>query len=354
MEDKKEMLMNPLPSPTWNWLKVNETPLKWSTAVSGCELTVEDAQQTETIAFSRNIETGAGATTDWIFEKAPAEYGILAQEKQDRGSVRLHFQSADARQGAGVVRVLAQPDSTVTVVMDMRTADRADSTLAVRTLVEAQERAKVRIVQILLPGQDSVLLNDIGGICREQAAVEVLLFYLGKGDIYNGCRVDLVGERSSFFSKAGYLEQNRQKLDINMVANHFGAKSTSDISADGTLRDEAQKLFRGTIDFKTGASGAQGQEEENVLLLGDHIVNKTVPLILCSEEDVVGTHGASIGELDDEQLFYFESRGIARREAEDMVTKAKIEKVCELLEDEESRELVHQSVKEVMEDANEA
>ncbi len=47
-------------------------------------------------------------------------------------------------------------------------------------------------------------------------------------------------------------------------------------------------------------------------MLGDDVVNKTVPLILCAEENVVGNHGATIGELDEDTLFYFESRGIGR------------------------------------------
>lgn len=55
-------------------------------------------------------------------------------------------------------------------------------------------------------------------------------------------------------------------------------------------------------------------------------MNKTVPLILCAEENVVGNHGATIGELDDETLFYFESRGIGHDEAENILARAAIER----------------------------
>lgn len=72
----------------------------------------------------------------------------------------------------------------------------------------------------------------------------------------------------------------------------------------GALRDGAKKIFRGTIDFKTGASDSVGNELENVLMLGDDVENKTVPVILCSEENVVGNHGATIGELDEDTMFY--------------------------------------------------
>lgn len=51
---------------------------------------------------------------------------------------------------------------------------------------------------------------------------------------------------------------------------------------------------------------------------GDDIVNQTIPLILCAEEDVEGNHGASMGDLDDATLFYLCSRGLSREEAERM------------------------------------
>ncbi|NWM55017.1 SufD family Fe-S cluster assembly protein, partial [Escherichia coli] len=83
-------------------------------------------------------------------------------------------------------------------------------------------------------------------------------------------------------------------VDMNLVVNHWGQKTTSEINAAGALKDDAQKIFRGTIDFKKGSAGSVGSEQETVLMLGDGVVNKTVPLILCAEENVVGNHGATI------------------------------------------------------------
>ena len=99
--------------------------------------------------------------------------------------------------------------------------------------------------------------------------------------------------------------------------------------------DGAKKIFRGTIDFKTGSAGSVGNEKETVLLLGDDVVNKTVPLILCAEENVVGNHGATIGQLDDDTLFYFESRGIAKAQAEHILARAAIEALARGLQNRE-------------------
>ena len=63
-------------------------------------------------------------------------------------------------------------------------------------------------------------------------------------------------------------------------------------------------------------------------MLGDDVVNKTVPLILCAEENVVGNHGATIGELDEDTLFYFESRGIDKQTAENILARAAIERLA--------------------------
>ena len=102
--------------------------------------------------------------------------------------------------------------------------------------------------------------------------------------------------------------------------------------------DSAKKVFRGTIDFKTGSSDSKGSENETVIMLGDDVVNKTVPLILCSEENVEGSHGATIGELDNDTLFYFESRGIGREEAERIMAYAALKRLIRLSDDKEFAE----------------
>ena len=102
--------------------------------------------------------------------------------------------------------------------------------------------------------------------------------------------------------------------------------------------DSAKKVFRGTIDFKTGSSDSKGSENETVIMLGDDVVNKTVPLILCSEENVEGSHGATIGELDDDTLFYFGSRGIGREEAERIMAYAALKRLIRLSDDKEFAE----------------
>lgn len=92
MEQNVSMKINELPSPTWNWLKVNETPIKWSNKIEPCEIAAEgDAVATETEQLL-DIETGAGREADAIFAtENTAKYQILADNAGQDKTVRLHI-----------------------------------------------------------------------------------------------------------------------------------------------------------------------------------------------------------------------------------------------------------------------
>ena len=83
-------------------------------------------------------------------------------------------------------------------------------------------------------------------------------------------------------------------------------------------------------------------------MLGDGVANKTVPLILCAEGNVVGNHGATIGELDEDTLFYFESRGISASEAENIMARAAIERLVRTLGDETAQSAILTALEEVL------
>ena len=80
------------------------------------------------------------------------------------------------------------------------------------------------------------------------------------------------------------------------------------------------------------------EPKEEVLLLGDGAVNRTIPLILCGEEDVEGNHGASIGELDEKTLFYLMSRGFTKEAAEKMIARARLDAVAGQIKEPSIRE----------------
>lgn len=294
------ILVNQLPVRTWNRLGVNETALPWDQAAT------RELEQTHIAAKAGRQET-----------------------------LRLSVQGEREYSSKNVL-VDAEEGGSVTVYEDLR----ARKHLLVRTQLNVGRGAKVRLVQLLGTEQDAVLRNEVTGTCQQEGSVELLQVLLGRGDVYTDSRFTLKGDGSALTADMGYLGQAKQVLDMNLVVDHYGKKTTSQIDASGALKDAAKKVFRGTIDFKTGSSDSQGDEKETVLMLGEDVVNKTVPLILCAEENVVGNHGATIGELDDDTLFYFESRGIGRQEAENLLARASIERLARAVGDQELEEKI--------------
>ena len=80
--------------------------------------------------------------------------------------------------------------------------------------------------------------------------------------------------------------------------------------------------------------GLRSKTEYRMHFFGEDAENKTVPVILCAEENVEGSHGATIGELDADTLFYFASRGIDRAAAEAILARAAVERLARMAEDE--------------------
>lgn len=358
MGQVEEWKINPLPSKTWHWLHMNDTDVKWNVDVTPCE--IEEMEQAGALTTKSNlekmqknmeewkeIETGAGKATDSIFTADNIRRAYLEAETGE-DSRTLHVRiAADREDAAGVLCIRAQAGTEITVIETFSKGADRDKQLAFRTLVDAKANSKVRLVQVFL--QDQTLLNDVGCRCAEGAEFEVLQLFIGKGNLYDGMQTDLIGKRSHTTKTIGYLGQNRQVIDMNLVVNHYGKKTQSDIQVDGILKDAAGKIFRGSIDFKKGSAESVGAETENVFLLGDEVVNKTIPLILCAEEDVQGSHGATIGELDEDTLFYFASRGMDADAAEDMMTKGKLEVLYRQIQDAVTEQLVEEQLAEVME-----
>lgn len=208
----------------------------------------------------------------------------------------------------------------------------------IRTAVRAESGEKIRLVQIVSGGKTVLELH---AELAESASLELVQIYLHTADCVSGICVNMDGRKSAFTSQIGYSLADRDALDINLNIVQQGRKTASDTTVRGVLRGHAKKIFRGTIDFRNGAAGASGTERENVLLLDETVVNKTVPVILCAEEDVAGTHGATIGRIDPKQLFYMQTRGIPEAQVYALLAQSQLGSTVKQIGDAETERAVN-------------
>ncbi|MGI6117337.1 MAG: SufB/SufD family protein [Bilifractor sp.] len=371
--ESMNMTINRLPAYTYNWLHLNVTHLSgvrtreeapFSAEVpEGITRSAERFPEAAGGAYG-NVLTGSGEDVDALVKAAgvPVNTFAVPEGKRITGDavrISLNYEDQgfvyDARGGTGdpssagkvnAYALVLGENSEMTVVMDYSSEAGASGLSAVQTKIFAAKNSVLHLVQIQRLGSGFTLLNDIGGECGQNARVEVIRLILSGKNTYDGCRVALAGDESSLGVDIGYLVAGDGRLDMNYDAFHTGKKTSCEINAAGVLRDRAFKLFRGTIDFQTGCSGSTGDEMEDVLLMDDGVVNQTIPLILCAEEDVVGNHGATIGRLDEDLMFYMEARGMNREEIYEMMAKARVDAVIRKIPDPKTRDALSEQERE--------
>lgn len=130
-----------------------------------------------------------------------------------------------------------------------------------------------------------------------------------------------------------YLGKEDEVLDLNYYIGFNNKNTKGSINVEGVLLDNAHKSFKGTIDFYEGSKGSSGDELENVVLLSDKVISRSLPMLLCHEEDVSGTHAVSKGKIDEEKLFYLMSRGLSEKESKIMIILSNFNKILDNIPD---------------------
>lgn len=207
-------------------------------------------------------------------------------------------------------------------------SDANDDTLptsAALTRIVVEAGAKLHLIEMLGVNEGQQHLESVGLEIHQNAAVDVKQYALGGSTIGLGLTANLVGARARLDLNNRYHATHEETLDINHLVRMRGTSTRALLTESGVLNEAAKKTLRATIDLVRGAKDAQGNEIETVMILGDDVVNKTMPAILCDEDDVAGNHGATIGSVSPEQLDYLAARGLSRQAAEQLFVRALFE-----------------------------
>lgn len=287
--------------------------------------------------IAADFETGVGADARAYLNFLAGDTLILATEPGSQSVATMRV-SAGAQEASGAsLDVVAAPDSHLDLAVSLD-SEADDSAVIGSTLrVFAGARSQVDLT-VYLTGSDSVTaIEDSGFVLDEDAHVSVRHVVLGGAFTVTGLSADLRGERSRIDIDTSYLACGIQRRDFNYVIRHHGKKTVSNMDANGVLTGTSGKCLRGTIELIHGAKGASGSERETVLLANEGVDNKTIPTILCDEDDVAGNHGATIGHVRPEQLFYAACRGLSPQESEALFLFAKLEDAVLNAPDDEMR-----------------
>ncbi len=123
-----------------------------------------------------------------------------------------------------------------------------------------------------------------------------------------------MGRMSGFYFTSG-----DQHLDHDTQQNHMAENTTSDLLYKGALKDQSRSVWQGMIYVAPGAIGTDGYQANRNLVLSKNARADSIPGLEILADDVRCTHGATVGKIDEDQLFYLFSRGIPQKEAEKLI-----------------------------------
>jgi Fe-S cluster assembly protein SufD len=158
----------------------------------------------------------------------------------------------------------------------------------------------------------------------------------GKTRIQN----DLDGRGATSRVTGAYFADGEQHLDYDTFQEHIAPDCESDFAFKGALRDRATAVWRGMIRVEPNAQGTNAYQECRNLMLSPTTHAVPIPGLEIMANDVRCTHGATVGRVDREQLFYLMARGLSRSEAERLIVRGFFQDVLDRIELEPVREAV--------------
>ncbi|MBE6466705.1 SufD family Fe-S cluster assembly protein [Denitrobacterium detoxificans] len=307
--------VNTPPAQTWNYLRANDISLTVPNRPR------QGTTRADLPRLFGSVECGMGqAVTQWVESQAgdALYWEVRSGEDAEPIVIDVDAVKGDIVDAGVIVRAGAQAN----ILIHHHGSTPIGGTSAVLLRVIAERGSQVRLREIVVGDGVGQRIESVGITCGSGAQVDARQFFLAAGTTAAGFAAALDGDASRIDLTARYLGVNHDTLDINHVVRQRGQRTKSNVLESGVLDDAARKSLRATIDLIHGAHGAEGSELESVLVLGDDVVNKTMPVILCDEDNVAGNHGASIGSVGPDQIRYLRNRGLSEREAEDLYVRA--------------------------------
>ena len=154
----------------------------------------------------------------------------------------------------------------------------------------------------------------------------------------------LRGERAVAHLNGAQLLNGRQHADFTTVVGHVAARCASRQTVKNVLAGHARGVFQGRIDVAREAQKTDGYQMNQALLLSEHAEIDSKPQLRIHADDVKCSHGATVGELDQDQLFYLRSRGVPLVEARSLLVRAFLAEAIDPIGDAAGRALLERAV----------
>jgi len=216
--------------------------------------------------------------------------------------------------------IVAEPGSQVSYVDECLSEDLDGQSLASSAVeVIARDEAQVQYVAVQRLGRGAFYQAAQRTLAEKDSTLDTLNVNLGATTSRVDLNARLLGPGANSDMLGLYFGDGDQHFDHNTSQDHVAPHTSSDLLYKGALDDASRAAFRGIIRVNKGAQQTDAYQTNRNLLLSDRARADSLPNLEIEADDVKCSHGATVGQLDQESLFYLMSRGLEREQAERLV-----------------------------------
>ena len=161
---------------------------------------------------------------------------------------------------------------------------------------------------------------------------------LGSRLTKTGVSTELNGDGSETKIVGAFFGHDDQHFDLDAKVWHQAEHTTADLVTRGVIDDEARSVYEGVQDVGSGAWDTSSYQRENTLMLSDESEADASPKLIINNHDTEASHSATVGQVDQETLFYMQGRGLTEQQAKDMLVEGFFVPVLDEVEVDELRE----------------
>ena len=219
------------------------------------------------------------------------------------------------------VLIVVEDGASATVVHEMASPEGATAQALHAATVEVLvgTGAHLTFVELQSLGQNVWNFTHERVRVGQDSQVDWIFAAVGSHLTKNFSEIDLDGAGSTGKMSGFYFTDGEQHLDHDTQQNHNAPHTTSDLLFKGALKEKSRSVWQGMIYVAPGAQKTDGYQANRNLVLSKSARADSIPGLEILADDVRCTHGATVGQMEEEHIFYLMSRGLPRREAEKLV-----------------------------------
>jgi Fe-S cluster assembly protein SufD len=210
--------------------------------------------------------------------------------------------------------------------------------------IDLAEGARLAHVRLQIESMQAFHLGAVHATLAARAAYDSFSLVLGGKLARSEMNVHLRGAQAHAALNAAQVLRGTQHADFTTIVAHHAANGTSRQTVKNVLDEHAKGVFQGKIEVARAAQKTDGYQMNQALLLSPHAEIDCKPQLEIFADDVKCSHGATVGELDADQLFFLRSRGIEQAEARGLLVRAFLAEALDMVENAAARSLFEESL----------